>query len=71
MLEYTVFVRPAEVGWRVESAFAGAPQLFLSGAKAEAAAHALARRLQRGGATAEVVIEDRLSQVVGARRYEQ
>ena len=71
MLEVTVFVRPADGGWQVDSAFAGAPLMFLSGAKAEAAAHTLAQRLQRGGATAEVVIEDRLSQVVGARRYEQ
>lgn len=71
MLEFTVFVRPADGGWQVLSAFADAPQMFLSGAKAEAAAHALAERLQRGGAVAEVVVEDRLSQVVGQRRYEQ
>jgi hypothetical protein len=44
--------------------------MFLSGAKAETAAHALARRLsRRGGAAAQVVIEDRASQVVGAKRY--
>jgi len=70
MSELMVFVRPAGNGWQVETAFAGAPLMFLSGAKAEAAAHDLARRLsRRGGAPAQVVIEDRASQVVGARRY--
>jgi hypothetical protein len=70
MTELKVFVRPAASGWQVETAFADAPQMFLSGAKAEVAAHDLARRLsRRGGAAAEVVIEDRASQVVGAKRY--
>jgi hypothetical protein len=68
--EVMVFVRPAASGWQVETAFAGAPLMFLSGAKAECAAHDLARRLSRsGGAAAHVVIEDRMSQVVGAKRY--
>jgi hypothetical protein len=69
MSEMMVFVRPAEGGWQVQSAFAGAPLMFLSGAKAEAAAHALARRLVRGGASARVVVEDRTRQVVGAKQY--
>ena len=70
MREVMVFVRPAGSGWKVETAFADAPLMFLSGAKAETAAHDLARRLsRRGGAAAHVVIEDRTRQVVGARRY--
>jgi hypothetical protein len=71
MREVMVFVRPAGGGWQVETdGFADAPLMFLSGAKAETAAHALARRLsRRGGAAAQVVIEDRASQVVGAKRY--
>ena len=44
--------------------------MFLSGAKAESAAHELARKIsRRGGTSAQVVVEDRASQVVGARRY--
>jgi hypothetical protein len=70
MREVMVFVRPAGSGWQVDTAFAGAPLMFLSGAKAETAAHDLARRLsRRGGAAAQVVIEDRTRQVVGAKRY--
>ncbi len=70
MAEVKVFVRPAEGGWQVETAFADAPLMFLSGAKAETAAHELARKLSRlGGAAAEVVIEDRTRQVIGAKRY--
>ncbi|MFL5294942.1 MAG: hypothetical protein ACJ798_01040 [Phenylobacterium sp.] len=69
MSDVMVFVRPTGGGWQVESEFAGAPLMFLSGAKAETAAHDLARRLMGGGASARVVVEDRMSQVVGAKRY--
>ena len=70
MREVMVFVRPAHGGWKVETAVSDAPLMFLSGAKAEVAAHALARRIaRRGGADAQVVVEDRARQVVGAKRY--
>jgi len=70
MREVMVFVRPAGGGWQVETAVSDAPLMFLSGAKAESAAHDLARRIsRRGGSAAQVVVEDRLSQVVGSRRY--
>jgi hypothetical protein len=70
MREVMVFVRPAGSGWQVETAVSDAPQMFLSGAKAESAAHELARKIsRRGGTSAQVVVEDRASQVVGARRY--
>jgi len=70
MNEVMVFVRPAGGGWQVETQVSDSPLMFLSGAKAETAAHDLARRLSRlGGAAAQVVVEDRASQVVGARRY--
>ena len=71
MSELKVYVRPAGGGWQVETdGFSDAPLMFLSGAKAETAAHDLARRLsRRGGKAAEVVIEDRARKIVGAKRY--
>ena len=71
MSEFKVYVRPAGGGWQVETdGLADAPLMFLSGAKAESAAHDLARRLsRRAGQATQVVIEDRARQVVGAKRY--
>jgi hypothetical protein len=70
MREVMVFVRPAGGGWQVETAVSDAPLMFLSGAKAESAAHELAQKLsRRGGTAAHVVVEDRMSQVVGAKHY--
>jgi len=70
MREVLVYVRPAGGGWQVETQVSDAPLMFLSGAKAETAAHELARRIsRRGGTAAQVVIEDRARQVVGEKRY--
>lgn len=61
-------VRPMEAGWRVDVEHCE-PLVFLSGAAAEAGAHALATRLATSGSDVRVVVHDRLSQVVGTRRY--
>lgn len=63
-------VRPAEVGWKVESSEGVEPQLFLSGGRAERSARALAAMLASAGKAVRLVIEDRASRVVGQERFE-
>lgn len=62
-------VRPAAGGWRVDCVLTGSPLMFLSGAKAEAKAHALAQVVAATGRDARVVVLDRREQVVGSTRY--
>ena len=52
----TIVVAPAGDGWAVRSPFAEDEMVFPGGAKAEAAAHVLAERFAREGATAEVQV---------------
>lgn len=61
-------VRPMSTGWRVEVENCE-PLVFLSGAAAEAGAHALATRIASAGSDVRVTIHDRAEQVVGTRRY--
>jgi hypothetical protein len=56
-------------GWVVEGAMGLQPLLFLSGAKAEAQAHALAKSIAETGGDARVTLHDRTEQLVGAFRY--
>ncbi len=49
-------VEPLGQGWMVRQAGAANPQVFRSGAKAEAAARALGARLAKAGQAAEVRI---------------
>lgn len=51
-----IFVTPVGDGWAVRSAGAENEMLFRAGAKAEAAARALARRYAEAGQSAEVAI---------------
>jgi hypothetical protein len=55
--------------WVVDGAKRLEPLVFLSGAKAEAQAHALARGLAQVGGDARVAIHDRAQQLVGTFRY--
>jgi hypothetical protein len=55
--------------WMVDGAQGLEPLLFLSGAKAEAQAHALARGLVQVGGDARVAVHDRAQQLVGTFRY--
>jgi hypothetical protein len=64
-----VKVRPVGAAWVVDGAEGLQPLLFLSGAKAEAQAHALARCIAVVGGDARVAIHDRAEQLVGTVRY--
>lgn len=68
MTNLEVRVSPIQGGWRVQSAGL-ADLMFLSGARAEEKARNLAACLARCGIDVMLVIHDRASQVVGARRY--
>ncbi|HEX7885550.1 MAG TPA: hypothetical protein VF474_06195 [Phenylobacterium sp.] len=68
MEDVVLRVRPAASGWLVEARDLE-PLMFLSGAKAEAQAHALARCMAGAGNDAEVVVHDRTEKIVGAARY--
>jgi hypothetical protein len=65
----TILVGPVEGGWAVACEAAGEPMLFLSGARAEAHARALAVRLSHAGDEIDLVIRDRSQAMVGSVRY--
>jgi hypothetical protein len=69
MDDATVKVGPSGEGWVVDAGIGLQPLMFLSGAKAEAQAHALARSLASAGSDARVAVHDRAQQLVGAYRY--
>jgi len=64
-----IAVEPAEGGWALAYDAQQAPMLFLSGARAEAQAHALARRLSAAGHDVELTVRDRARNLVGSTRY--
>jgi hypothetical protein len=68
MKSFEVKVRPAQGGWLVFPGCAE-PQVFFSGAHAEARAHRIGRSIARTGSDAMVVVHDRADQVVGTTRY--
>jgi hypothetical protein len=63
-----ITVAPVDGGWCVQSA-GMVETMYLSGARAEESAKALAACLARCGTDVNLVIQDRRAQVVGARRY--
>ena len=69
MNDTLVKVRRVGAAWMVDGANGLEPMLFLSGAKAEAQAHALARGIAQVGSDARVAIHDRAQQLVGTFRY--
>jgi len=69
MKEAVVTVGPSGEGWLVEGRGLTEPLIFLSGAKAEAQAHALARSFAGPGRRACVTVHDRAQHIVGVRRY--
>jgi hypothetical protein len=69
MHDALVRVRPVGAAWLVDGAEGLEPLLFLSGAKAEAQAHALAKSIADSGADARVAVHDKTDQLVGTRRY--
>lgn len=64
-----VSVMPTAGGWSVQSDLMGAPLMFLSGAKAEERARALAERIAATGRDAKVLVHDRSQALVGTWRY--
>ncbi|WP_340644396.1 hypothetical protein [Phenylobacterium sp.] len=67
--DHHISVVPVEGGWRVLSPFDDTPLMFLSGAKAEEKAKALAERLAATGHDARVLIHDRTQALIGTWRY--
>jgi hypothetical protein len=69
VIDALVKVRPMGAAWVVDGAERLEPLLFLSGAKAEAQAHAIAKSIAKVGGDARVAIHDRTEQLVGTIRY--
>jgi hypothetical protein len=69
MVENTVKVSRSGGGWIVASDGNLEPLLFLSGARAEAQAHLLARSLASAGTSVSVAVHDRADQLVGRHSY--
>jgi hypothetical protein len=69
VIDALVKVCPVGAAWVVEGAERLQPLLFLSGAKAEAQAHAIARCIARTGGDARVAVHDRNQQLIGTVRY--
>ena len=69
MEEISMTVRSVGGGWMVDGVVGLEPLLFLSGAKAEAQAHRLARCLARTQCDARVEVLDRNEQLLGTACY--
>ena len=67
--DHHISVVPVEGGWRVVSPLDETPLMFLSGAKAEEKAKAMAERLAAAGRDARVLIHDRTRALIGTWRY--
>ncbi|RAK51277.1 hypothetical protein [Phenylobacterium deserti] len=66
---YRITVAPVAGGWSVRCDGGLQPLHFLSGARAEQQARALAERLSLSGRDAQVLVHDRTLALVGAARY--
>lgn len=66
---YRISVAPVDGGWSVSCDAMREPMVFLSGARAEAQARALARRLSQAGEEVELTVHDRASVLVGSTCY--
>lgn len=62
-------VAPVPGGWAIASDANAEPLMFLSGARAEAAACVLARATASAGLGAEVIIHDRNGKLAGSHRF--
>ena len=66
---HQIAVAPVDGGWSLHCDCGLEPMMFLSGARAEAHARALARRLSQAGEDVELTVRDRSRTVVGQQRY--
>ena len=69
MRQHQIAVVPVDGGWSVACDGGLEPVMFLSGARAEAQARALAQRLSEAGGDVRLTVRDRSSAVVGQSRY--
>jgi len=69
MSDIRLSVRPSGPGWQVDCDVNSQPLMFMSGAKAEAQAHALAKTIASTGSDAQVEVRDRREKVIGNTRY--
>ena len=67
--DHHIHVRPVDGGWRLECDVIGHPQMFLSGAKAERGARALAQRIAKAGRDVRISIYDRQLGLIGTQRF--
>jgi len=67
--QHHIAVAPVEGGWSVVCDGGLEPVMFLSGARAEAQARALASRLSEAVGDVVVTVRDRSRTVVGSLRY--
>jgi len=66
---YEIAVGPVAGGWSLACDALGEPTMFLSGARAEAHARALALRLSQAGEEVELVVHDRSRKLIAQARY--
>jgi hypothetical protein len=66
---HLIAVAPVGGGWSVACDGGFEPMMFLSGARAEAQARALARRLAEAGVEVELAVRDQADALVGRTRY--
>ena len=64
-----IAVAPVDGGWSIACDGGLEPMMFLSGARAEAQARALARRLSEAGGDVQLTIRDRSRTLVGRAHY--
>ena len=69
MNEVELRVRPAAVGWGIDSSLTFEPVYFESGGRAELTARSLAIRLANAGVPVRLFVSDRANQVVAIHRY--
>ena len=66
---HQIAVSPVAGGWSLAVDGGLEPMMFLSGARAEAQARALAQRLSEAGGDVEVTVRDRSRALVGSTVY--
>ena len=68
-IDQRISVTPVEGGWQVECALTGQPMMFLSDARAQEMAQALARCVASLGQDARVFVHDRSKALLATTRY--
>lgn len=67
--QHKIAVAPVDGGWSIACDGGLEPMMFLSGARAEAQARALAQRLSDAGGDVQLTVRDRSRALVGQTRY--